>query len=380
MNTRHPKNSEIKRRFVFLTLPDYSFIALSSAIETLRMANRVLQQELYEWTIASMEGLPVVASNGLSLTPTLAMREVGLADIVFVCGGVNIEQAVTPEVVTVLRRVAVQQAALGSLCTGAYALAKAGLLDQCKAAIHWENKFSAQELFPKVMFSDKLFVIDKKRYTCAGGTSSLDLMLNLIKEQHGIATAALISEHFTLGRIRDDQECQYTPMSARVGFFQANLVEIAALMAANLEEPLSMNEIAALVGISRRQLERLFQRHVGETPTKYYMNLRLRRARELLLQTAMPVTEVAIVCGFVSAAYFSRCFREVFGCSPSAERVNHKGHGKPVTVSNPQIDETHCIVEWADADRGLILTRSDAEFKMNCFTQLNSNQFVYAHA
>ena len=309
-----------KHRFVFLTLPNYSMIALSSAVEALRMANRVTKQDVYEWSLASLYGNPVAASNGLTLSPVISVDKMGPANIVFVCGGVNVEHAVTSDLLSALRRLAQRHVSLGSLCTGGYALAKAGLLDKYKAVIHWENMSALQEEFPRVIFSDQLFAIDRDRYTCTGGIAPLDLMLNIIKDHLGRDIAPMISEQFILDRIRNDQDRQHIPLQARVGLFHENLIEAAALMEANIEEPLSLDEIAALVGVSRRQIERLFKRYVGQVPTKYYLDMRLRRARELLLQTAMSVMEIAVACGFQSPPHFSKCYRNMFGHTPSAER------------------------------------------------------------
>ena len=317
---RDLKNPLLKRRFVFLTLPNYSLIALSTAVEALRMANRVTQEDVYHWTIASLDGSPQTASSGLSMSPTQAIEAIGPVDIVFVCGGVEVEHAVTTELLAVLRRLAQRHVALGSLCTGGYALAKAGLLDKYKAVIHWENMSALKEQFPRVIFSDQLFAIDRDRYTCSGGVAPLDLMLNIIKDQLGRDIAPMISEQFILDRIRNDQDRQHVPLQARVGLFHENLIEAAALMESNIEEPLALDEIAALVGVSRRQIERLFKRYVGEVPTKYYLDMRLRRARTLLLQTAMSIMDIAVACGFQSPPHFSKCYRNLFGHTPSAER------------------------------------------------------------
>ena len=311
-------------RFVFLTLPNYSLIALSSAVEALRMANRVAGQEVYQWTLASIGGHPVPASNGLALAPTVALADIGNAHIVFVCGGVEIEAACTVDVTSALRRLAQRQIALGALCTGGYVLAKAGLLDGYKAVVHWENMTALEERFPKVVFSRQLFAIDRDRYTCTGGIAPLDLMLNIIQTHLGREIAPMISDQFILDRIRNDQDRQHVPLMARVGLFHENLIEAAALMEANLEEPLSLDEIASLVGVSRRQIERLFKRYVGEVPTKYYLDMRLRRARSLLLQTSMSVMEIALACGFQSPPHFSKCYRDLFGHTPSAERRNSR--------------------------------------------------------
>jgi transcriptional regulator GlxA family with amidase domain len=245
---------------------------------------------------------------------------------VFVCGGVNVEQAVTADLLAALRRLAQRHVPLGSLCTGGYALAKAGLLDKYRAVIHWENMSSLQEEFPRVIFSEKLFSIDRDRYTCSGGIAPLDLMLNIIKDHLGRDIAPMISEQFILDRIRNDQDRQHVPLQARVGLFHENLIEAAALMEANIEEPLSLDEIASLVGVSRRQIERLFKRYVGQVPTNYYMDIRLRRARGLLLQTPMSIMEIAVACGFQSPPHFSKCYRNMFGHTPSAERQNSRAH------------------------------------------------------
>ena len=311
-------------RFGFLTLPDYSMIALTSAVEPLRMANRLCRRDVYAWSLVSLDGRPVEASNGLALSPTVALEQMGPVNVVFVCGGVDVQRAVTRELLSALRRLAQRRVSLGSLCTGGYALAKAGLLDRYKAAIHWENMSALREEFPRIAFTDQLFAIDRDRYTCSGGIAPLDLMLNMIKADLGSDIAPLISEQFILDRIRSDQDRQHIPLQAQVGIFHDRLIKAAALMEANIEEPLSLDQLAAAIGVSRRQIERLFRRHLGQVPTKYYLELRLRRARELLLQTSMSIMDITTACGFQSPPHFSKCYRGVFGHPPSAERSGKK--------------------------------------------------------
>ncbi len=315
-----PARLAVRYRFGFLTLPNYSMIALTSAVEPLRMANRVCRHEVYEWTLASLDGAPVAASNGMSLVPTIALDRMGPVNVVFVCGGVDVQQAVTRELLSALRRLAQRHVPLGSLCTGGYALAKAGLLDKYKAAIHWENMSALREEFPRIVFTDQLFAIDRDRYTCSGGIAPLDLMLNMIKDDLGSDIAPLISEQFILDRIRSEGDRQHIPLQAQVGIYHDRLIKAAELMEANIEEPLSLDELASAIGVSRRQIERLFRRHLGQVPTKYYLELRLRRARELLLQTSMSIMDITTACGFQSPPHFSKCYRSVFGHPPSAER------------------------------------------------------------
>lgn len=308
------------QHFVFLTLPGYSLLGLSSAIEALRMANRVTQREVYAWSLASLDGQPVPASCGMTMTPTVAIDALAPASIMFVCAGAAIKRQANTQLSATLRRLARKHAALGALCCGAHALAKAGLLDDCKASVHWDQLSAMREAFPRVNFSDQLFVIDRQRYTCGAGVAPLHLMLAIIRGDLGATVASDISTLLILERMREQSDQQRVPLQARVGQFNARLLEVAALMEANVEEPLELDDIATLSGISRRQVERLFKRYVGQAPAQFYLELRLRRAQELLRQTAMTVTEIAFACGFRSAPHFSNSYRGVFGCAPSAER------------------------------------------------------------
>jgi transcriptional regulator GlxA family with amidase domain len=309
-----------KTRYAFLTLPDYSMIAVANAVEPLRMANRVSGQEAYEWLIVSLDGDPVTASNGLSLSPTSQLSLVGPVDMVFVCGGVNVRDAVSPALVSTLRRLAAKRSPLGALCTGGYALAHAGLLDGYRATIHWENLSALREQFPRVLLSDHLFSVDRNRYTCSGGVAPLELMLNLIEEKLGSAVSQRVSEQFIVERKRDSSDRQYVPLRAQVGAVHRSVIAVASLMEANIENPIPLETIARQSGLSRRQIERLFKRHVNCVPKRYYLELRLNRARELLLQTAMPIMAISTACGFQSPPHFSKCYRSRFGYPPTAER------------------------------------------------------------
>lgn len=309
-----------KCRYAFLTLPNYSLIAVANALEPLRMANRVVEQEVYDWSIVSLDGRVETASSGLTLSPTGSLDTLGAADIVFVCGGINVREAVTPALLSALKRLAERRVALGALCTGGYALARAGLLDHYRATIHWENLSALREEFPRVRISDQVFTIDGDRYTCSGGTAPLDLMLNLIQSKLGARISQLVSEQFIIERVRKDTDRQYVPLRAQIGLSHRGLIRVAQIMEENIEKPLSLDSIARSTGLSRRQIERLFKRDLNCVPKRYYLEMRLRRARELLLQTAMPIMDITAACGFQSPPHFSKCYRHQFGHPPSAER------------------------------------------------------------
>ena len=324
----HKEMSQI-RHVGFLTLNNFSMIAFTNALEILRMANYLLGEQIYQWSVFSVDGKPVEASNGLSVNKTTQLNYSNMPDVLLVCGGVDIQHAVTPDVIKLLTQASKHNMWLGGLCTGSYALAKAGLLDGYKCTIHWENMASLCEQFSSISFMEELFVIDRNRCTCAGGTAPLDLMLAFVAAQFGKNLVAEISDQFMVVRARDSKDQQHIPVAARVGYSHKALVEVSALMEANIEEPLSLDELARLASLSQRHLQRMFKHTLNMTPMHYYLNLRLRRARALLLQTEMSVMSVTVACGFQSSCHFSKSYRMLFGYSPSMERNQHK-HAPPV--------------------------------------------------
>jgi AraC family transcriptional regulator, glycine betaine-responsive activator len=306
--------------FGFLTLPNFSMIAFTSAIEVLRMTNYVARETHYRWSVVSTDGVPVRASNGITVKPTRTLEEAGVPDVLIVCGGTQIRSAVDAPVKTLLADLAERQVPLGGICTGAYALMSTGLLDDYRCTVHWEDMSVLHKEFPHVRFSDELFVIDRDRLTCTGGTAPLDLMLHLVGRRFGQNLAAQVSEQFILERIRSASDHQPIPVDARVGFSRAELIEVVRLMEANIEEPLSLEELARLVQLSQRHLQRMFKVYLNVSPTHYYLSLRLRRARDLLRTTDASIASVTTVCGFHSPCHFSKAYRAQFGHAPSLER------------------------------------------------------------
>jgi transcriptional regulator GlxA family with amidase domain len=307
-------------RVGFLMLNEFTMIAFSSAIEVLRMANYLSGKPLYSWCVISPDGQPVASSNGLALAPTSTYETAGPLDLVFVCGGTSVTRFVDDQVLALLRRIADDKVILGGLCTGTYALVKAGLLNGYQAAIHWENLSALLEAHTKVKFVEELFVIDRDRITCTGGIAPVDMMLTVVRERCGKTLVAEISEQFILEQVRDSKYRQHIPLAARMGCNHKALMEVAALMEANIEEPLSLEELSQLAGLSQRHLQRMFREALDVTPSHYYLDLRLRRARELLLQTEMSITSITVACGFQSACHFSKSYRAQFGKPPSSER------------------------------------------------------------
>ena len=308
------------REIVFVLVPEYSFIAFSSAVEPLRMANRMHGGPLYRWRVVTSGGMPVSSSSGLLVQVDGDLGSGENADLVIICAGERVQHHVDKACVAWLRRLAQRRVPLAAICTGAYLLARADLLAGYRCTIHWENLASLREEFPDITVTSELFEIDRDRYTCSGGVAPLDMMLNLIQAEHGSPLAVAISEEFICDRIRGQNDPQRIPLRHHLGTSQPKLVEAISLMEANIEEPMSLDELSRHVGLSRRQLERLFQKHVHRVPTRYYLELRLARARLLLLQTTRPIVDIAFACGFVSAPHFSKCYRDHYGVPPREER------------------------------------------------------------
>ncbi len=303
----------------FLIMPEYSMMAFSAAIDQLRMANRLSGKNLYEWIILSETEAPVHASAGMSVA-SIEMVNSGKLDAVFVCGGTNIETKVSKTVSAWLRAQAKSRIPMGAICTGTYILAEAGLLNGYRCTIHWENMIGLREQFPELIISPDLFEIDLDRYTCAGGSAVMDMMQYLIAWKHGWDLAHEIAEEFLIERIRGRNDRQRPALRLQLGASQPKLAEAVAFMQANIEDPISLGEISSHVGLSRRQLERLFQKYLNCVPTRYYMRIRLMQARQLLLQTPMLIIDIALASGFVSTPHFSKCYREYFGLLPRDER------------------------------------------------------------
>jgi transcriptional regulator GlxA family with amidase domain len=325
--TKHP----VKRSLVFFLVPDFTMIAFATALDPLRSANRMLGYEAYKWRLASIDGKPVNASNGVQCAVNTSLEEErkkmagpDRPSMVVVCSGINVEKYQNKSAFAWLREEYNRGVAIGGLCTGAHILASAGLLSNKRCAIHWENLPGFSEAFPKANVFADLFEVDQNIYTCAGGTAALDMMLKLIGEDFDDNLVNRVCEQVLTDRVRSPTDRQRLPLRARLGVQNSKVLTIIELMEANLAEPLSLIEIADHVGLSRRQIERLFRTEMGRSPARYYLEIRLDRARHLLIQSSMPVVEVAVACGFVSASHFSKCYRELYARSPQQERVDRK--------------------------------------------------------
>ena len=307
-------------RLAYLLLPQFSLMAFSAACEPLRAANQLSGRALYDWVLVSADGTPVPSSSGLVSLVHHGVADAPKVDLAVVCASFTPRSAATTPVLAWLRRLASHGTYLAGIDTGSEVLAKAGLLDGHRATVHWEHLEAFTTDFPKVEATQDLYVTDRRRFSAAGGTACLDLMLYVIRSQHGHELATRVSDWFIYSRIRSGEEAQRMPLRDRLAAGNPRLLEAVSLMEGAIEEPLSAGELARRVGVSTRELERLFQRWLKATPSAYYRRMRLERARALLRQTDTSITEVAFACGFGSIASFSRSYRACYGHPPSAGR------------------------------------------------------------
>ncbi|WP_171129518.1 MULTISPECIES: GlxA family transcriptional regulator [unclassified Ruegeria] len=308
------------KNFVFVLLEGFSLLSFASALDSLRIANRMANETIYTWSLAGEGGEIAKCSAGTSFQLDSDLDELQRDEVVLVCGGVDVQTATTKRVLNWLRREARKGVKIGGLCTAAYTLAKAGLLDGKNATIHWENSDSFTEEFEDVHLTKSVFQIDGNRMTTAGGTSSIDLMLKLIADDYGEDLANAVADQMIYSSIRTDQDTQRLSTPTRIGVRHPKLSQVILMMEKNIEEPISPSILAKDVGMSTRQLERLFRRYLSRSPKRYYMELRLHKARNLLMQTDMSVINVALACGFASPSHFSKCYRAHYNTTPYRER------------------------------------------------------------
>ena len=317
---RTSDTQDAPRRFVFILVNRFTLLSFASAVECLRIANRMAEKPLYDWIISGDAEETITCSAGSRFHLDMPLSELDRDDTIMVCGGEDIQQATTKRLLNWLRREARRGVKVGGLCTAAYTLAKAGLLDGKRATIHWENHDSFAEEFENVELTKSVFTVDGNRMTTAGGTSSIDLMLQLIADDHDEKLANSVADQLIYSSIRTDQDTQRLSVPTRIGVRHPKLSQVIQMMESNIEEPISPSILAKDAGMSTRQLERLFRRYLSRSPKRYYMELRLQKARNLLMQTDMTVINVALACGFSSPSHFSKCYRAHYNTTPYRER------------------------------------------------------------
>lgn len=307
--------------FLFYLLEGYSHMAFAGAVEPLRIANWVSGETLYRWKFASQNGETATSSADTVMMVHGGFGDPVKSDRLFVLSGMDVKAATTKELISALRRERSHGARLGALCSGAYVLAEAGLLDGVRTALHWVYHDAFMEEYPDVNLVRNVFVADEKFVTASGGSATADLMLHFIGQTHGTELATAVADQMVYNVVREASAEQRVSLQARHGMRKPHLARAIDYMKTAIEEPVSTADIAAHIGISTRQLERLFGRYLNCSPGKYYLEMRLEKARNMLLQSECSVTDAAVATGFKSATHFTRVYRGAFGVAPGQQRA-----------------------------------------------------------
>ena len=311
------------QRFGFLLIPGFSMLSLAAAVEPLRMANAQAEEELYQWDFLSWDNTSVNASNNMVTAPTIDVDQVKMLDVLLVVAGINVATYGDDVFFAWLRQASRQVDLLGSTSTGALLLAKAKLLRHKTCTIHWEYVDSFREQFPDVWMSGELYEFDGSLFTCSGGSAGLDMMLQIIADQHGYELALLVAEQYMHPHIRPPPQDQRMRLQSRLNINNPRLIKALDIMRQNLEAPLTCQELADASNMSARQMERLFKQYLHQSPGQYYLHLRLEKTQQLLRQSSLSVLQVATACGFSSTSYLARCYQKKYACSPRQERARN---------------------------------------------------------
>lgn len=307
-------------RFVFLLLPGFSALDLGSGIDSLSAANEVSGKTIFHWQIVSETGEPVASSSGISVAAEGPLPEIRRHDCIVVCGPLSLAQTPSSKLKGWLRRAARSGAQLCGLGGGTVLLAHVGLVNQHRVSVHWQLQPALSELFPELDPVCTIYENEASIVTSGGGATTLDLFSALISWRCGSEIADQVSDRLLSSTVRSRGDRQTRSDLCRYGFRHEKLAMALQYVQRNLEHPISPPQIAEQVGLSTRQLERLFLRYVESSPKTYVTSLRLARARLLLQQTQMLVIDVAISCGYTSTSHFSKLYRNHYGTSPFAVR------------------------------------------------------------
>lgn len=307
-------------RLAYLLIDGFALMSYAPVVEPFRAANRLSGRNLYTWHHYSVTGAPAAASNGLMFSVDGAISAMDPADVIFVCAGGNPSLFDDFRTFDALRRADRFGSIICGVSGGPFVLARAGLLDGFRCTIHWEHVESFEETFTRPLLERSLFVIDRRRVTCAGGLAGLDLAAALIAADHGSALADQVSDWYIQTEQRPANWPQRKSIAQRLGVSHKGLFEVLTSMEEHVAQPLQRKELANLVGLSVRQLERLFRFHLSTTISEHYLSLRLEKARRLFAETTISVMEASLACGFASVSHFSRKFRQKYGVAPSTMR------------------------------------------------------------
>lgn len=310
----------VTRDFVFYLTPTFSPMSVCTAIEALANANAAGANPAYRWQVASLSGEAMTSSSGVTLAVDGGLPSCSMGTTIIICGGERIDDPIERDVAAWLRKSARFGAQFGVLGGGASLLAAIGLTQGQSIASHWQTAIALQEVYPETKFSQSIFNLSEKVMSCPGGAATLDLFLNLVARQNGHEIAQSTAAMLVCSSIRDMNNEQTLAPSCRIGHQNRHLEKALERIHKSVEKPLSPTRLALDVGVSTRQLERLFSKYLHMSPKSYITKIRLEHARTLLQQTRLSVLETALATGFQSTSHFSKLYKNRFGITPTVER------------------------------------------------------------
>ncbi|MEM8555115.1 MAG: GlxA family transcriptional regulator [Pseudomonadota bacterium] len=303
-----------------LAMPGFAAMSLAALTEPLRAANLLGASPPYRVEHLSPDDQPVSASGGMVINPTLSLEKAANLGTLFVVAGGDPMGQRLDALAPVLRSLAVRGVRLGGVSGGPVILARLGLMAGRRMTVHWEHADALAEAFPDLALERTLFVIDRDRITCAGGTAPLDMMHAIIASDHGAALAQTVSDWFLHTQARPSTGAQRAGLAERLGTTHPAILAAVSAMEADPSTALTLPQLAAQAGVSPRQLSRLFKEKLNDSPLAYGRRMRLALARRLITGSSMPLSEVAYACGFASASHFARLHREAYGEAPGTLR------------------------------------------------------------
>ncbi len=309
-----------KRRIGVLPIEGFALLSYASMVEPLRAANLLGRRELYEMVNIGVDGGPIASSGAAVVMPQAKVGDDLKLDYLFVVAGGDPTTFRDRRVMAWLARMGRAGVQLGGVSGGPVILAQAGLMSGRRMTVHWEHAEALAEISPHLLIERTLFVIDRDRVTCAGGTAAVDLMHALISNHHGAPFARLVSDWFMHTEIRPSAGPQRGGLVARVGVNNAAILDAVDAMESHVAEPLDLSELAQIAGLSKRQINRLFKEKLGRSTMGYYRDLRLDKAQNLLRNSPLPLTEIALATGFANSSHFSDLYTKNYGQPPSTGR------------------------------------------------------------
>ena len=317
------------QRLAFLLLGGFTHLAFACAVEPLRLANLASGRILFDWRTLSFDGRRVNSSSGIRVEVDGGVSLIEKGEVLVVVGGLPTLPSEKERVIARLRHEKAHGRHIMAICGGVTVIAEAGLADDMECAVHWQIAPAFSEKFPKARISLACFEMGKIP-TASGGTAAADLMLAMIRQKHGDDLCRKVADLMVHHAIRDQTGPQTSSLMYHIPGRNAKLATIVRLMEGSIDAPLGAEELAEAAGVSVRQMERLFRRYLGTSPKRHYQALRLNRAKDLLVQSNLSITEIAMATGFAAVSHFSKCFRRQFSVSPFGSRAS----GNSERISN----------------------------------------------